>query len=113
VAWQDLQEEVSDLFADLVAPDVKALSQDVEFNRAVARARVSRLDVEKERLRKRLYMQEKRQEEASWRSPRGITFNGETLTVAAWARRLGVSDSTLRHRRLLGWSWEKTLKGLP
>lgn len=39
-----------------------------------------------------------------------LTHAGETLSLAAWAERLGISYSTLRSRRnLLHWSAEKTL----
>lgn len=38
-----------------------------------------------------------------------LTFNGETLTVSAWARKLGCKVSALRMRLSKGWSVERTL----
>lgn len=39
-----------------------------------------------------------------------LTHNGETKTIAEWARALGMSDSVIRQRlSKLGWSVEKTL----
>jgi hypothetical protein len=40
---------------------------------------------------------------------RKIEFRGECLTIAQWARKIGVLDSTLRLRLSNGWSIEKTL----
>lgn len=38
------------------------------------------------------------------RQNRNITFNGETLCVTDWAKRIGMSKSTLRDRLASGWS---------
>lgn len=38
------------------------------------------------------------------RTNRKITFNGETLTIAEWARRIGTSRQTIRNRLEQGWS---------
>ena len=43
------------------------------------------------------------------RSSRYITFSGETLTIAAWAERTGISAKTILSRLAAGWSVEKTL----
>lgn len=43
------------------------------------------------------------------RSNNRLTFQGETLTVAQWARKLGVRDQFLRVRLSRGWSVEETL----
>lgn len=33
-----------------------------------------------------------------------ITFRGKTLTPSQWSRRLGMSDSAVQQRLILGWS---------
>lgn len=38
-----------------------------------------------------------------------LTYNGETLTMAQWAKKLGVSYDVLRSRKRYGWSDERTL----
>jgi len=38
-----------------------------------------------------------------------LTFNGETLTVSAWAERIGISAHTLRNRVSLGWTAAETI----
>ena len=38
-----------------------------------------------------------------------LTFNGETLVLADWARRVGLSPETISKRIKRGWSVEKTL----
>lgn len=43
------------------------------------------------------------------RSSRYITFNGETLTIAAWAERIGINKFTISNRLASGWSVEKAL----
>lgn len=43
------------------------------------------------------------------RTNRNITFNGETLCLTAWARKLGITHSSLQGRLKRGWSLEKTL----
>jgi hypothetical protein len=43
------------------------------------------------------------------RSNLRLTVNGETLCVADWARRLGVSEFTLYTRKRNGWSDERTV----
>lgn len=43
------------------------------------------------------------------RRNRNLTFNGETLHCAEWARRTGLSRSLIEHRLESGWSTEKTL----
>lgn len=46
---------------------------------------------------------------ANKRSPRNITFNGETHSMKEWASRLGLSGGTLSHRLRDGWSIERAL----
>jgi len=41
------------------------------------------------------------------RKARMLTYNGETMCMRAWARRLGITHGTLRRRIKLGWSPEK------
>jgi hypothetical protein len=49
-------------------------------------------------------------EQASNRSNnRIISFRGEDLTLAEWARRTGISALTLHHRMKAGWSSEDTM----
>lgn len=43
------------------------------------------------------------------RNNRYITFNGETLALAAWAERTGISKDTIYMRLAAGWSVEKAL----
>jgi hypothetical protein len=43
------------------------------------------------------------------RSNRRLTFNGETLTVAQWSRKLGISCDVLESRSRGGWPDEKAL----
>lgn len=43
------------------------------------------------------------------RSNRRVTFRGETLTVAQWARRVGLSREAVKQRLAAGWSIERTL----
>lgn len=38
-----------------------------------------------------------------------LDFKGERKIVAEWARITGISESTINHRRLAGWTVEKTL----
>lgn len=41
---------------------------------------------------------------------RTITFNGKTLTIAQWAKELGIAPATLRDRlNQLRWPLEKAL----
>lgn len=40
---------------------------------------------------------------------RFLTLNGETLTLAEWGRRLGISDRTISQRLAKGWSVEDAL----
>jgi hypothetical protein len=42
-----------------------------------------------------------------------ITFGGKTMSMRGWARNLGVSWGTLRHRLDAGWSVERTLTTPP
>ncbi len=46
---------------------------------------------------------------ADTRARRTLTHDGRTMSVAAWARELGVSPSTLRARLHDGWSAEAVL----
>lgn len=46
----------------------------------------------------------KREQARNRRTNRFLTFNGETLTVVAWAERIGLSKDTLRSRLNSGWS---------
>lgn len=41
------------------------------------------------------------------RKVRLLTYNGETMSIRAWARKLGLEHSTLRRRIALGWPPEK------
>lgn len=51
-----------------------------------------------------------RQQAQNTRRNRNIVFNGETLCMSEWARRLGMSANILRARLFkLGWSPEKAL----
>jgi len=51
-----------------------------------------------------------REEQANnTRRNRYLTHNGETLTLEAWAKRLGLSSSTLSHRLTKGWPLEEVL----
>ena len=43
------------------------------------------------------------------RHNRFITYEGVTLTIGEWARRLDTSDGTIRYRLRQGWSLEKAL----
>lgn len=43
---------------------------------------------------------------------RYLTFHGETLCVAAWAEKLGISVHTLRDRVYRGWPVERILGGV-
>ena len=51
------------------------------------------------------------------RSNNRLTLNGETMCVAAWARRTGISPNCLISRKEMGWTDERTLttpsKGAP
>ena len=38
-----------------------------------------------------------------------IEYNGESLTISEWARKLGIRKDTLRHRLISGWPLEKAL----
>lgn len=44
---------------------------------------------------------------------RKITFNGETLTIYGWAKRLGISTNCLYLRFNYGWPVEKALTAPP
>lgn len=46
------------------------------------------------------------------RNNRKITFNGITLTVSEWSRKLGISENTLRSRIRQGWEVEKALSSV-
>jgi len=43
------------------------------------------------------------------RTSRRLTFNGQTMTTAQWARKLGVPNRLLNVRLWRGWSVERTL----
>jgi transcriptional regulator of acetoin/glycerol metabolism len=47
------------------------------------------------------------------RQPSLLTFQGETLRVAAWAKRAGIPRKTLYHRLRVGWSVERALTTPP
>ena len=47
------------------------------------------------------------------RKPRIIEYNGEKLTYAQWAEKLGINCNMLKHRINTGWSLERALSGLP
>jgi hypothetical protein len=46
-------------------------------------------------------------------SNRNLAYKGQTLCLADWAKRLGVSDETISRRLRLGWTVEKTLSTPP
>lgn len=50
-----------------------------------------------------------RQQCHNTRSNRNFMHNGETLCLAAWARKVGINYNTLRSRLRCGWSVNKTL----
>ncbi len=60
------------------------------------------------------------QENCKWSTPREqannrrnnrfLTHKGKTLTVAQWARKLGVKDGILRYRLRKNWAIEEVLK---
>jgi len=55
-------------------------------------------------------------ENCRWATPKGITANGETLTLSEWARRVGLSRQALLQRMQTGWTIEEavtTPKGSP
>jgi hypothetical protein len=43
------------------------------------------------------------------RNNRNVTWKGETLSVAMWARRLGMNERTLSNRISRGWSMEQAM----
>lgn len=49
------------------------------------------------------------EQQGNRRSCRLLEFGGESLTIAAWARRLGVGKSTIAERLARGWSIERAL----
>lgn len=51
----------------------------------------------------------KRQQCTNKRTTRLLTYNGETLCIADWARKLGINSRTIRARLLRGWSAEQAL----
>jgi hypothetical protein len=51
----------------------------------------------------------KQEQVENTRSNRTLTLNGETLTLSAWARRLGWPPVTIHNRLLRGWSVEDAL----
>ena len=48
-------------------------------------------------------------QQSNRRNNRRITFNRETLTIAEWARRTGMSRQTIRYRLEQGWPVEDVL----
>lgn len=48
------------------------------------------------------------QQSANRKNTLFLTANGETAPLSEWARRLGVERSTLRNRKLSGWTDEQT-----
>jgi len=99
--------EVLQIFCELQRPgDHFTLRVDTEDNRARARARArAHVRTDAERAKNRDYMRRER----AMIPKKGVTFRGETMSLAAWARRLGVSSSTLYHRKMLGWPLERIL----
>lgn len=47
------------------------------------------------------------------RNNRMLTFNGRTMSMADWARELGIGRATLKMRLKSGWSVEETLSLSP
>lgn len=47
------------------------------------------------------------------RSSRFFEFNGERMTLAQWARRLGVTEKLLERRLAIGWSFERAASTPP
>lgn len=43
------------------------------------------------------------------RSNRFLEFNGETLSISQWGRKLGIRPQTINSRLRMGWSVEKAL----
>lgn len=43
------------------------------------------------------------------RDNRAVTINGETLTIAQWARRIGIGHASMRRRILCGWTDDRLL----
>ena len=50
-----------------------------------------------------------KQQAANTKRARLLTFHGETLPVAEWARRTGLARSTIQNRLYAGWSVDNTL----
>jgi len=50
-----------------------------------------------------------REQQSNKRSAHPLTFQGETLSVMDWARRLGMPQPTLANRIRRGWSTERAL----
>ena len=44
---------------------------------------------------------------------RCYTYNGDTLTISEWARRVGLKEATVRHRLDAGWSFEDAITVIP
>lgn len=49
------------------------------------------------------------EQNAKRRGARLLTYNGETLRISQWARRLGIAETKLRDRINKGWPLEKAL----
>lgn len=49
------------------------------------------------------------QQNSNTRQNHNLTYDGETLTIAQWSLRLGISQHTIRNRLRYGWSVERTL----
>ncbi len=49
------------------------------------------------------------QQNSNTRQNHNLTYDGETLTIAQWSTRLGISQHTIRNRLRYGWSVERTL----
>lgn len=47
------------------------------------------------------------------RTSRKLTIDGETLTMAQWARRVGIGETTIRERLGRGWSSEDAVRVAP
>ncbi len=51
----------------------------------------------------------RKQQQRNMRSNRVITFNGLTMTLAAWAEKIGITDDSLGRRLKKHWSIERAL----
>ncbi len=53
-----------------------------------------------------------RQQAANTRQAKRLTYQGETLPIAEWARRVGLDRATIQYRLKQGWGVEKALSAV-